>query len=107
MTEIDPTKRPDAEGVRKNPFFWKDPKKKVRFLKAVDDYRNRHETDPKKIQELESEAAKKLPNNNWIQFFNDKKEIQSEVTKYLKGNNKNSESIFDLVELLLFIVSLF
>lgn len=107
MTEIDPTKRPDAEGVRKNPFFWKDPEKKMRFLKSVDEYRNRHATDQKKILAFESEAVKKLPNNNWIQFFGENKDVQSEIMKYLKDKNKDSKSIFDLVELILFIVSFF
>jgi len=131
MTEIDPTKRPDAEGVRKNPFFWKDPEKKIRFLKSVDEYRNRHETDLKRIRDIESEAVKKLPNNSWIYLFGEKTATRSniegvlhhpffwkkekilnffkapevilEIFDYL--NDKSEKSIFDLVEFILLIVS--
>jgi len=106
MTEKDPTCRPDAEAVRKNPIFW-NTEQKLKFLEFVHEYGENHTTDPVMKESIENmiRGHKK----DWINYLKSDEKISDEIQKYMKKKKKDqkpaNKSIFALVELILFIVS--
>lgn len=119
MTEEMPLKRPNAEGVRKNPFFW-DANMKIQFLRNVSEYVEGNKSNKEKFNEIEERALKKLfvveiqhniGNNDdrkketegWIDFLVENEEVYEEAIRFIK--QENDESIFCLVKLILSIVN--
>lgn len=111
MIEGLPKNRPDAECVLKNPFFWKEAKEYFTFLERVHKYQYK-KLSPERRTDIENGAIAKLftsrdkSKNNWLDFLRDKLDVCKEIEKYLREEGRNSKSIFDLVELILEIVSL-
>lgn len=103
--------RPDAEGVLKDPFFWKDANKFLSFLQEVDKCQ-RQNLDSKRRKAIESDAIVKLftardkSKTNWVDFLNDNSDISKEILKYVREKIMDTKSIFDLVNLILIIVSI-
>lgn len=134
MTEDKPLKRPNAEGVRKNPFFW-NAEIKLQFLKNVAEFVKDKKINEKKFNEIEKRALNKLfivnihqniniasgsenrkkETEGWTDFLVEDKDVYAEVMKSIgQGNRKyyntkdglaRSKSIFCLVNLILLIVS--
>ncbi|KAL7012165.1 hypothetical protein ACKWTF_014663 [Chironomus riparius] len=105
MTEKDPTSRPDVEAVRKNPFFW-DVTQKLKFLEHVHEYGDGHTTDPDMKKRIENMIRNR---KNWVNSLKQDDKMTMEIEKYMKKKRKEQkgaeESIFALVEFILFIVS--
>ena len=101
----------DAEGVLKDPFFWKDANKFLSFLQEVDKCQ-RQNLDSKRRKAIESDAIVKLftardkSKTNWVDFLNDNSDISKEILKYVREKIMDTKSIFDLVNLILIIVSI-
>lgn len=134
MTEEKSLKRPNAEGVRKNPFFW-NAEMKLQFLRNVAEFMKETKMDEKVIREIGERALKKLfivnidqnieivnrignrknKTAGWIDFLFEDKEVYDELMQLIgqekrkcintKYGLEREKSIFFLVNLILLIVS--
>lgn len=119
MTEEMPLKRPNAEGVRKSPFFW-DANMKIQFLRNVSEYVEGNKSNIEKLNEIKERALKKLfvveiQHNNgnnddrkkktedWIDFLVENEEVYEEAIRFI--TQESDKSIFCLVKLILSIVN--
>lgn len=107
MTEKEPTNRPEAETVRKNPVFW-NAKQRLNFLKHVHEYGESHTADPDIKKKIENMIRFR---KNWVYAIQFDKKVTLEIQKYIQKKKKEQvgaeKSIFSLIELILFIVSRF
>lgn len=112
MTDLDPNKRVNVEGVLRNPIFW-NAERKIEFLRVANGYAQSPIRDNKRIDEINEKAKKIFKNNSkneglkqtWPRCIEDVK-CRKEIDIYLREVKLNEKSVFDLVKLILYLVSL-